>query len=556
MASENGQSKSYYASTDSNLKNARPGQPIGRQERLLVQNPTREWVRRNAPNPRGAVGEENFFFSGTAVMKSVGRDEGLTGVRCMAIINDRVWVGEREGCFSVWDFRSGERLFRSTKKKDIFVWCLLGPVNGHFAWVGTSDSFVRIFNAETMELVKEMKEHVGGVYCLAETPGSRLIFSGSNDFTIVKWDGLRGERLAQFNGHRNNVRSLVCVGKFLFSGSDDCTIKKWDAKSGTLLASWEHHTGGVHAMAFASGKYLWSASEDKTIRIWDLEATKDNVDADSCFKIIDYPHTGQINCLTLIGSMMWSSSWNIVFVWDPETMELKGQYKCHEGCINALLPVHQSVVSRVWSASNDGVINMWDTECAFRNAISAASDGRLEELLVQLEEAQGSVEAAKKKTAGMEQICIQLNGEKDRLKFAMQSQQDKADMAVRDLRRKLLDADAKNIETKQKLEQLAADAAIDIDVPDVLAAFENGMRGSGMPSDWDAEDGLSQTEKDRRAQLRDAYQKGRDQDGGSERRGGRQDADDVEALLKNALENAYRNGDTAGAARLRQFLDD
>ena len=107
MIRENGDEKSprsYYASNDSNLTSMRPGQPPGRQVSQLQTHPTKDWVRRNAPLQKYDVDQNNFFFSGSQVIKSVGKDEGLTGVRCMSVVNERVWIGEREGCFSVWDF--------------------------------------------------------------------------------------------------------------------------------------------------------------------------------------------------------------------------------------------------------------------------------------------------------------------------------------------------------------------------------------------------------------------------------------------------------------------
>eukprot|EP01060_Flectonema_neradi_P008694 TRINITY_DN161_c0_g1_i2.p1 TRINITY_DN161_c0_g1~~TRINITY_DN161_c0_g1_i2.p1 ORF type:complete len:2824 (+),score=698.40 TRINITY_DN161_c0_g1_i2:73-8544(+) len=557
MADEENSPQSYYASNDSNLTAMRPGQPPGRQVSQLQTHPTKDWVRRNAPLQKYDVEQNNFFFSGSQVIKSVGKDEGLTGVRCMSVVNERVWIGEREGCFSVWDFHTGERVFRSTKKKDIFVWSILGPVNGNFVWVASSDSFIRVFHAETMELIKEMKEHVGGVYCMVDTPGSRLVFSGSSDFTIVKWDGPKMERIQQFCGHKNNVRSLLVVGRKLFSGSDDNTIKVWDTQNGHLQQSWEDHTGGIHALAYACGKYVWSASEDKTIRVWNPD------EEEPCVRVLGHPHTGQINCLSLIGSLMWSSSWNIVFVWDPETLELKGQYKNHEGCINALLPVHQAVVSRVWSASNDGVINLWDTECTFQNAMNAVSDGRLEEAMVQLEEAQKAIELEKKKMKEMEQICVQLGSEKDSVQFTMDSQKERYEQGLRDLRRQCAESTQRENELKAQLDKVGSQPSAApekyTDVPELLEAFQLGLEpGAEMPEEWRDEPGLSPEERARRLALREAFLKGKGSGpptGSEKATRARPDHDSKEAYLKAALERAYRNGDVIGAHRLREYLD-
>ena len=427
------------------------------------------------------------------------------------------------------------------------MWSVLGPVTGSLVWVGSSDAFIRVFHGETMELVKEMKEHVGGVYTLADTPGGRLVFSGSSDFTIVKWDGLKMERLTTFNGHKNNVRSLIVVGKRLFSGSDDHSIRMWDIQTNQPLGSLEDHSGGVHALCFS--KHLWSASEDKTIRVWN----PDNVDQ-PVVKVLKQPHNGQINCLSLTGSLIWSSSWNVTYVWDPETFECKAQYKNHEGCINAMLPVHQAVVSRVWSASNDGVINLWDTECTYRRALSASSDGRLEEALLQLDEAKGNVDASKKKIHEMEQICIQLQGDKDRSQMLMDSQKDKYEQQAKEHRRQHQESAQRNIDLKERLDHLGAvqtNNGPEFDSTELLEAYQLGLTpGSTMPVDYEDDDFLDAGERARREKLRDAFNKGKANAQNP------QEPDDLEERLRRALGRAHQAGDPVAAAFIREWLDD
>ena len=425
------------------------------------------------------------------------------------------------------------------------MWSILGPVCDKNVWVGSSDSFIRVFNGETMDLVKEMKEHVGGVYSMAQTPGGRLVFSGSSDFTIGKWDGQKMTRLATLNGHKNNVRSLIVVGNKLFSGSDDNTIKVWDVTTGALITTLEAHTGGVHALCFTSGKYLWSASEDKTIRVWDT----DN-DAYPCIKSLTQPHNGQINCLTLTGSLVWSSSWNVAYVWDPETFECKAQYKHHEGCINALLPVHQAVVSRVWSASNDGVINLWDTESTLRNTLNASSDGRLEEALLQLDEAKKDSDTHKKKMSEMEKIAVKLQAEKDRAQLLLDTQKDRFEQQAREQRKMHQEAAQRNIELKDKLDQYGCAPAPkpSFSTAELLAAYELGLDPTSvMPADFEDDEFLDAAERERREKLREAFNKGRANAGTH---------DDTEEMLKRALSRAYYNNDASGAAVIQEFLDD
>eukprot|EP01065_Artemidia_motanka_P050589 TRINITY_DN8694_c0_g1_i1.p1 TRINITY_DN8694_c0_g1~~TRINITY_DN8694_c0_g1_i1.p1 ORF type:complete len:3057 (+),score=1321.40 TRINITY_DN8694_c0_g1_i1:432-9173(+) len=353
----------------------------------------------------------------------------------MAAVGERVWVGEREGCFSVWDFKTGERLMRSTKKKELFVFAITGPVDGSFVWLGYSDGVIRIFNAESMTLVKEIKSHSGAVNALTGSDSGRYVFSASTDFTIVKWDGESMTRAGHYMGHSNHVRSLLVVGGRLYSGADDNTIRVWEIAKGRCVSVLTAHSGGIKALA-VSGKYLWSASDDNSIRIWDTSTPEL-----TCHRELTYPHSGQINCLCLIGSLMWSNSWSHLFIWDTATFELKGQYdQAHEGCIGAVIPVHQSVVTRVWSAAVEGEICMWNTECTFASALHAATDSRLEAALLQIDEARRAQEELEAERRDLAEENGQLRAEFDRLQFSFDSQGEKHEQAQRDLLRHVAEA--------------------------------------------------------------------------------------------------------------------
>eukprot|EP00755_Sulcionema_specki_P005040 Sspe_Gene.4737::Locus_1558_Transcript_1_1_Confidence_1.000_Length_8260::g.4737::m.4737 len=550
---------SYYSSPVSNQRVARPGAPMSKRDLQLQLYPTKDWVRRNAPTAHFDLPTAKFF-TGTEVIQQIGKEDGLTGIRTMSVVGDKVWIGEREGCFSIWDFQTGKPLYRSTIKRDIFVWCILA-LDANRVAIGFSDSYVRIFDTNTYELVKEKKEHLGGVYCLTQSPSGKMVFSGSSDFTIIKWDGVSFERTGHFNGHRNSVRSLLVVGRYLYSGGDDHTIKIWDIVTSQLVQSWDSHTGGVHGLEFACGKHIWSASEDKTIRVWDPSKTEE--EGGPCIHVLDYPHTGQINCLILVGSQMWSTSWNHIFVWDPQTMELKGQYKEHDGCINALVPVHQSVVSRVWSASNDGLINCWNSECMFSTAMNAASDGRLEEALAQLEDSNNLVTDLTTSKKDLERDCKLLKEERDVLENAYRTHKETSEQQHQHLLDRFNDATANMMKYKEKLARCGGDGnnyEETVDDQDLLSAFYLGRHANQpLPVEWQDDPRLSARDRERRQMLREAFNKGREsvpktgEEGVSRHR---VDIDPTEAKLKAALEKAYRLHDATAAKVLQQYLDD
>ena len=115
--------------------------------------------------------------------------------------------------------------------------------------------------------------------CVAFSPDSRCLASGSMDRTINLWDVETGECIDTLNGHEGWV---TCVAfspnyQFLASGSTDYTVKLWTVGSKnnpiTLQRKgWTHrngHTASVDCVAFSpNGNILITTSRDGRIKEW------------------------------------------------------------------------------------------------------------------------------------------------------------------------------------------------------------------------------------------------------------------------------------------------
>ena len=101
--------------------------------------------------------------------------------------------------------------------------------------------------------------------------------SGSDDKTVIVWDGLKGKALHRLETpHEGNIFSVVWLAAgeekgLLASGAGDCRICLLDINSSKVLRTVVGHTGRVKRLAVAGDNpgLIWSGSEDGTVRQWD-----------------------------------------------------------------------------------------------------------------------------------------------------------------------------------------------------------------------------------------------------------------------------------------------
>jgi len=70
-----------------------------------------------------------------------------------------------------------------------------------------------------------------------------------------------------FDAHADFVKSVVVDGDVMFSGSSDKHIRKWDLRTGKSLQVIEGHSRGIEDLKVHKD-HLYSASSDSTIKKW------------------------------------------------------------------------------------------------------------------------------------------------------------------------------------------------------------------------------------------------------------------------------------------------
>ena len=117
---------------------------------------------------------------------------------------------------------------------------------------------------------------MSAVESVAYSPDGQLIASGSWDRTIRLWDANTGELLQTLEGHTGWVDSVAYSpdGQTIASGDRDNTIRLWDADTGEHLQTLKGHTSAVDSVAYSpDGQTLVSGSLDGTALLWKVESS-------------------------------------------------------------------------------------------------------------------------------------------------------------------------------------------------------------------------------------------------------------------------------------------
>jgi WD40 repeat protein len=234
---------------------------------------------------------------------------------------------------------------------------------------------------------------------------SMRIISGSEDGTIRIWDGKKGILLNSWEGHSQEVTSIVWNhdGTKLASGSTDMTIKIWEGANYTLLMTLEGHSYPVRivtwnhdssriltvaAMTYVQSEFfLWDGMTGEGLKtailplsgvcaaVWNHDSSKLLVagttrDEDGVIVLWDGKMLTEERRLVYADGSIFSVCWNHdstkiissheepIQIWDVESGALLNSFTGHFGHIWTVFWSHDG--SKIWSGSEDGTIRIWD----------------------------------------------------------------------------------------------------------------------------------------------------------------------------------------------------
>jgi WD40 repeat protein/serine/threonine protein kinase len=186
----------------------------------------------------------------------------------------RVAVGDARGHISLWDLANA----RVTEGMDL----LEGPVTGlalsrdgkYLAAAGHDERAFLFDLAHGGRLSLEGHSDLAG--CVAFSPDSRTVATGSADGTVRLWDVPDGKQRRVLSATGMGAVLTVAFssdGALLAAAGEDRAIRLWDLKTNRVLARLDGSPDAVLTIAFSpDASLLASAGRDQAVRTWSVSS--------------------------------------------------------------------------------------------------------------------------------------------------------------------------------------------------------------------------------------------------------------------------------------------
>ncbi|MCX6352863.1 MAG: hypothetical protein NTX03_13545 [Bacteroidetes bacterium] len=137
---------------------------------------------------------------------------------------------------------------------------------------GWSDNFIRIIDADSLELKAEILAHANSVFSLGYSPNGKYIFSGGRDAILNIFEEEILEKSNSLIAHLYTINDIQWQPntKIFATASRDKTIKLWEAETLNLLQMITASTHSINKLLWVDN-YLIAAGDDRKIGVYVLQ---------------------------------------------------------------------------------------------------------------------------------------------------------------------------------------------------------------------------------------------------------------------------------------------
>ncbi|KAJ8608022.1 hypothetical protein MRB53_039928 [Persea americana] len=227
-------------------------------------------------------------------------------------------------------------------------------------WIAScsADATIKIWSAQSGELVQTLEGHLAGVSTISWSPDSKVLASGSDDKLIRLWNVNSGKCLSQpLVGHHNYIYSIAFSpkGNMIVSGSYDEAVFLWMCgQRGQCLKTLVHEDNAqVTSVRFSpNGRFVLAATLDSSVRLWDyvdgrcVKTYQEGEDTDQS------DHDARVWAFIACGSEDGK-----IFLWDVSSKEIMQEVNAHNGVV---LGVDiSSTTQELVTCGVDSTIKIW-----------------------------------------------------------------------------------------------------------------------------------------------------------------------------------------------------
>ena len=158
-------------------------------------------------------------------------------------------------------------------KHSSWINALAVSIDNKYLASASHDSFIKIFNLETLKEESELVGHSSYVWCVAFSYDGKYLASGSEDNTVIIWNFPERKKQTLIDCHFDPIYCLAFTkdNKQLVYGCRDGKIRVWNLYDNKLDATLEGHSDSVYCLAIVEGdKYVITGSSD-SISIWNIK---------------------------------------------------------------------------------------------------------------------------------------------------------------------------------------------------------------------------------------------------------------------------------------------
>jgi WD40 repeat protein len=157
------------------------------------------------------------------------------------------------------------------------VWSVAASPDGRWFATASHDQTVKLWDAQSLRLVRTLTSHETLVWCVAFSPDSKYLASGSageHSGDIRVWEVETGAQKHHFQEHKALVAAVAFhpTRPWLVSSALDGSIYLWDLEADRSLGLLHRFDRSVYSLAFRpDGRWLAVAVHDHRIALWDMD---------------------------------------------------------------------------------------------------------------------------------------------------------------------------------------------------------------------------------------------------------------------------------------------